>query len=268
MRKISILLLFSLSIALAKPEDYKLATWNLQGSSAATESNWNISIRQIISGENPADILAVQEAGNLPNSATPTGVSITQGATTLTEYRWQLGSLSRPVIVYISYAQIDTGAIRVNLAIVSRFRAPTLIILPPPTAASRPIIGIRIADDVFLNVHALAHGGVDAPALVNSVFEHFRNEPNVTWTIMGDFNRSPESVRETLSLEPRVRLAFLSPNAPTQRSGGTLDWAVVGRSSGELVQTALVAILMLANLRTHLVSDHFPVNFRKFGDSQ
>ena len=63
---------------LVKPEDYKFATWNLQGSSAAIESKWNISVRQIISGENPADILAIQEAGNLPNSAQATGRTFTQ----------------------------------------------------------------------------------------------------------------------------------------------------------------------------------------------
>ena len=94
-------LLSLLSLAFAKPDDYKLATWNLQGSSAATESKWNISIRQIISGENPADILAVQEAGNLPASAMPTGRHTTQGGVTLSEYRWQLGSISRPIEVYI-----------------------------------------------------------------------------------------------------------------------------------------------------------------------
>lgn len=256
------------NLANAKPEDYKLATWNLQGSSAATESKWNISIRQIISGENPADILAVQEAGNLPSSARQTGRTLIQGGTiVVNEFEWQLGSLSRPLSVFIYYTQIDTGANRVNLAIVSRFRADEVLAFPPPTTASRPMIGIRLGNDVFVNIHALANGGIDAPAAINSVFETFRNRPEITWTIMGDFNRSPDSVREALRLEPRIRLNFLAPPAATQRSGGTLDWAVVGNSSGDLVQTALVAVLMLANLRTHLVSDHFPVNFRKFGGS-
>ncbi len=262
-----IMIIFIATLGFAKPEDYKIATWNLQGSSAITESKWNISVRQIISGENPADILAVQEAGNLPQTALPTGRSINQGGTIVTEHLWQLGSISRPFQVYIYYAQIDTGANRVNLAIVSRIKADEIIILPPPTVASRPLIGIRIGNDVFFNIHALANGGVDAPAIINSVFDRFRNMPNITWMILGDFNRSPESLRGTLGLETRVRVTFLAPPAPTQRSGGTLDWAIVGNSARDLVRTTLVAVLMLANLRTHLVSDHFPVNFRKFGDN-
>ncbi|TQR31885.1 cytolethal distending toxin subunit B family protein [Campylobacter sp. MIT 99-7217] len=267
MQRILVLLIIMSGFILAKPEDFKLATWNLQGSSAATESKWNISVRQIISGENPADILAIQEAGNLPSSAQPTGRSLNQGGTIVTEHRWQLGSMSRPFEVYVYFSQIDTGANRVNLAIVSRIRAEEIIILPPPSVVSRPIIGIRIGNDVFFNIHALANGGVDAPAIVNSVFNRFRNMPNITWTIMGDFNRSPESVREALSLETRIRITVLAPGAATQRSGGTLDWAIVGNSAGGIAETALVAVLMLANLRTHLVSDHFPVNFRKFGDN-
>lgn len=50
-----------------------LGTWNLQGSSAATKSEWSISVRQLVSGANPLDILMIQEAGTLPRTATPTG---------------------------------------------------------------------------------------------------------------------------------------------------------------------------------------------------
>ena len=35
---------------------------NLQGSLATSESKWSVSVRQLISGENAADILALQEA--------------------------------------------------------------------------------------------------------------------------------------------------------------------------------------------------------------
>ncbi|KEA45884.1 cytolethal distending toxin subunit B family protein [Campylobacter mucosalis] len=253
------------AICFAKPDDYKLATWNLQGSSATTENKWNVSVRQIVSGDNPADILAVQEAGVLPHTARATGRSQSQGNVVVSEYLWQLGSFSRPDEVNIYYANIDTGANRVNLAIVSRMIADEIIILPPPSVASRPIIGIRIDNDVFFNIHALANGGTDVPAIVNSVFDHFRNRPEITWTILGDFNRSPDSLLASLGLEVRTRTWILNPNAPTQRSGGTLDYAIVGNSSGRIITTALTAVLMLANLRTHLVSDHFPVNFRKLG---
>lgn len=65
---ISCLLIFE---AQANVYDYKTATWNLQGSSAATESKWNINVRAMVSGSqnSHAQILAVQEAGNVPASA-------------------------------------------------------------------------------------------------------------------------------------------------------------------------------------------------------
>lgn len=61
-------LLFAIP-ALANLEDFKVATWNLQGSSAANENKWNVSVRQLITGPGAADILAVQEAGVLPSTA-------------------------------------------------------------------------------------------------------------------------------------------------------------------------------------------------------
>ncbi|NDJ27124.1 cytolethal distending toxin subunit B family protein [Campylobacter sp. MIT 12-8780] len=265
MKKYIAILIFSFLALFAKDmDDYKVASWNLQGSSANTESKWSVSIRQLISGDNAADILAVQEAGSLPHTATPTGREQNLSDIIVREYNWDLGSRSRPDGVFVYYTRIDTGANRVNLAIVSRTRADEIIILPPPTTPSRPVIGIRIDNNAFFSVHALANGGSDSVAIVNSVFEHFRDRPDLTWMIAGDFNRNPENLRFELNLERRVRTTIIAPDAPTQRSGGTLDYAIVGSSSGSVTRTALVALLMLSNFRTQLVSDHFPVNFRRF----
>ena len=60
MKKIFILFL-SLSFLWADLEKYNVGTWNLQGSSAASESKWSVSIRQLITGDNPLDVLMVQE---------------------------------------------------------------------------------------------------------------------------------------------------------------------------------------------------------------
>lgn len=265
MKKLLCLCCFCVSCLFGNIDDFKIATWNLQGSSANTESKWSVSVRQLVTGDNAVDVLAIQEAGSLPSSANPTG-RIVRLSTEIAveEYMWDLGTRSRPDNVFVYYAPVDAGANRVNLAIVSRMRADEIIILPPPTVVSRPIVGIRIGNDVFFSIHALANGGTDAPAIVNAVFSHFTSRPEINWVIAGDFNRSPDSLRLDLRLETRVRTTFVAPNAPTQRSGGTLDYALVGNSSGALPTTALAAILMLANFRTQLVSDHFPVNFRRF----
>jgi len=249
----------------ANLEDYKIATWNLQGSSANTESKWNISVRQLISGDNAADILAIQEAGSLPSTVSSTGrIARLSDEIAVEEFAWDLGTRSRPDNVFVYYAPVDSGAHRVNLAIVSRQRADEIIILPPPTTVSRPIIGIRINNDVFFSIHALANGGRDAPAIVNAVYMHFQNQREINWLIAGDFNRDPDSLRIDLRLELSARSSIIAPNLPTQRSGGRLDYAVAGNASGTLSKTVLSAILMLANFKSQLVSDHFPVNFRRF----
>ncbi|EAI4690940.1 cytolethal distending toxin subunit B family protein [Campylobacter jejuni] len=267
MKKI-LLIILSINLSFASLEDYNVGTWNLQGSSASTESKWNISIRQLVTGSNPMDVLAVQEAGVLPSTATmtqrqvqPVGVGIP-----IHEYEWNLGTSSRPNSVFIYYSRVDVGANRVNMAIVSRRQADEVIVLPPPTVASRPIIGIRICNDVFFNAHALARGGNDAGAIVTAVDMHFRNMPLINWMILGDFNRDPNSLMSLLDQGLRNRVHFVSPASYTQASGGVLDYAVTGNSDTTRRYTppAILAILAAAGLRTFLASDHFPVNFRKF----
>ncbi len=167
-------------VAFGAIDDFKTASWNLQGSSATSESKWSVSVRQLISGENAADILALQEAGSLPQTATPTQRTFqTPPGIPIAEYTWDLGSRSRPDMVYIYYSPVDVGANRVNLAIVSRRMADDVIVLPPPTTVSRPIIGIRIGSDVFFSIHALANGGR------NAVFNHFSGRSDINWMILG-----------------------------------------------------------------------------------
>ncbi|AJC85289.1 cytolethal distending toxin subunit B family protein [Campylobacter peloridis] len=267
MRKL-FLLIFSVSLVFANLEDYNVGTWNLQGSSAATESKWNVSIRQLVTGDNPFDVLAVQEAGALPSTAmmTPRQVQPVGVGIPIHEYTWNLGSLSRPNSVFIYYSRVDVGANRVNMAIVSRRQADEVIVLPPPTVVSRPIIGIRIGNDVFFSIHALSSGGNDGGAIVNAVDMHFRNMPNINWMIMGDFNRNPASLLNLIDAGVRSRINIVAPPSFTQRSGNTIDYAITGSSDTSRLYNppAILAVLALAGLRTFLASDHFPVNFRRF----
>ena len=45
----------------------------------------------------------------------------------------------------------------------------------PPTTASRPIIGIRIGNDAFFSIHALARGGSHAGVIITAVDTFFRD---------------------------------------------------------------------------------------------
>lgn len=271
MLRILLISLFA-SILCAGIENYQTGTWNLQGSSASSESKWNINVRQIVSGIGSLDILAIQEAGSLPASMTPTGRFTTTGDFNATEFTWNLGTTSRPQNVFVYYAQIDRGANRVNLAIVSRRVADEIFLLPSPSTASRPILGIRIGMDAFFSAHALANGGTDAPAIVHAVDDFFRLRRtdliDTNWIILGDFNRSPASLLATLDLEFRLRARIISVDTITQVSArATLDYAVVGQSNRTRVPAPLPAITAttaLGLLLSHLTSDHFPVRFGRF----
>lgn len=271
MFRILVLLLFA-NFLFGGVENYKTGTWNLQGSSTSSEAKWNVNIRQMISGQGSLDILAVQEAGMLPPSAVATGVTYDNGSGVIvSEYMWNLGTASRPQNVFIYFAPTDPGANRVNLALVSRQRAEEIFLLPSPSTASRPILGIRIGTDAFFSAHALANGGTDAPAIVTSVDLFFRNHAtlrDISWMILGDFNRDPESLRISLELATRLRTRVVFVDAITQVSArATLDYAVVGESGADLVSPALASIVAttaFALLRSHLTSDHFPVRFGKF----
>ncbi|WP_300964516.1 cytolethal distending toxin subunit B family protein [uncultured Helicobacter sp.] len=272
--RILLCFLMSFTFALANLEDYRVSTWNLQGSSANTESKWNISVRQLITGDNPANILMVQEAGAIPASARRTGRMVQPGGTPVEEFTWELGTYSRPNTVYIYYAPLDVGARRVNLAIVSDRRADEVLVVHQnvvATEASRPAIGIRIGNDVFFNIHALASGGGDAPALVTAVHDNFINMPQINWLIAGDFNRDPALLQSGLDTRIANHIRITAPNSATHFSSRgtnrTLDYAVVGRSSPSRSTIALpqiAAILMASNIRAHLSSDHSPVHFGRF----
>ncbi|QPR29430.1 cytolethal distending toxin subunit B family protein [Edwardsiella hoshinae] len=257
----ALLLPYSVNAALT---DFKVATWNIQGSSARSESKWNVNVRQIISGSGAVDILMVQEAGTPPESAVDTGRIISAGIP-IRELTWNLGSNSRPQQVFIYFAQVDVFAGRVNLAIVSQRRADEVIVIPSPSTASRPVIGIRIGSDAFFSAHALANQGADAPAIVDSVYSFFRNNPRAeiqatNWMIAGDFNRAPDSLRRAIERPVSNNTLVLAPTTPTQRSGGVLDYAVIGNAIA-FVPPVLRAGVLFGERATQISSDHYPVGF-------
>lgn len=271
--KLLLMLSFSFTLSHAVIDDFKTATWNMQGSSASSEAKWSVSIRQMFSGASGIDILAVQEAGTLPQTARATGRTFDFNGTSVqvSEHIWNLGTSQRPSFVYIYYAPTDAGANRVNLALVSRMPADEVFLLPPPTTASRPMLGIRINNDAFFSIHALANGGVDASAIVHNIDIFFQSSPTLAstnWIIMGDFNREPGELLSSFELALRLRTRIITNSAITQVSARrTLDYAIVGNSNRAIVPAPLPSITastFFGGFRTHLASDHFPVTFRRF----
>lgn len=261
-------------LSLAAVQDYRVASWNLQGAAASSESKWDISVRQLIDGRpGSVDILALQEAGEVPDTAQLSSRQFPQAAgIPIAEYIWNLGSRGRPNNRYIYFSRIDTLAHRVNLAIVTRDRVDEVLVLPAPTPYSRSLIGIRIGDDYFFSIHALANGGTDSGVLVQSVHARFVAMLNTRataaqarraqWMILGDFNRPPSALEQLLrnnypAVYGDVRL--IAQGAPTQASGGNLDYAVLGQLGG--LQANLAGVLFMAQLAGFLASDHAPVLF-------
>lgn len=260
------------SFAYANLEQYNIATWNLQGSSATNESKWNINVRQLLTGSDAADILMVQEAGTLPSTAVRTGrvVQPEQVGIPIEEYTWNIGTASRPNLFFIYYSRIDVGANRVNLAIVSRQRATDVHVITSgvPVLQARPAIGIQIGNDAFFSAHALSSGGADAVRLVQNVNNFFAVEErrHISWMLVGDFNRSPTNLQAALRGEPSVdnNTIIIAPTEPTHRSGNILDYAIAHNATipmGQPQQVGLSASIMFNRFRSQIASDHYPVSF-------
>ncbi|AZZ92247.1 cytolethal distending toxin subunit B family protein [Hahella sp. KA22] len=257
--------------------DRVAVTWNLQGSSHASESKWNVSIRQLVSGSDRAQVLAIQEAGSVPESAelmpqlTPPRLDNPHAVQVpVEEYRWNIGTRSRPDYRWIYFSRNDTGANRVNVAIVTEERANRVIILPPPAsyASARPILGVEVgnAGDTYFSIHASANGGTDAALIVNAVHNYFATaNNNAPFMIMGDWNRSPQALNTQLANNhPAVHanINLVNQGSATQRSGGNLDYAVTGSITGGA--NLMRALLGIASLVGQLSSDHTPVRFQRY----
>lgn len=244
-------------------DDFEIVSWNMQGSNASTESKWRGNIIPLILGG--AEIILLQEAGQVPATAmTPTGRQFNTPIT-VTEHIWNIQTRSRPRNLFIYFINTDPGGNRVNMAIVSRVRADDAFVLTHTAGTVRPAMGIRIGMDAFFTIHAGSPGGNDAPRLINAVSDFFTNNAdpdlrNVRWFVGGDFNRSPDSFRMALDRSfPRTDVEIIRTNQPTQSSGGELDYAVVGGPGA--IPASLVSTLFFAERLGQIASDHTAVGF-------
>ncbi|CAG9771698.1 unnamed protein product [Ceutorhynchus assimilis] len=251
----------------------RAATWNLQGSSAATEAKWTNNVRQLVVGSNAASVLALQEAGTPPASAQLQGnlgnrlLDPQDLRQQVYEYKWNLGSASRPDYRWIYYTQNDLGANRVNLALVTAVKPDHVLILRPPGdyKSVRPILGVQFNKDNYFTIHASASGGGDAASIVNVIANYFgsRQEYDHQFMIMGDYNRSPAELRAALQRQhPDIlnHVGIYAPATKTHRNGGILDYAVIGQYSYDL-PNRIAVYAVTPSLSGQLVSDHTPVVF-------
>lgn len=240
-----------------------LMTWNMQG--AGTGGNPTVKWEKL--GDwliNQLDlarprIVAVQECGvipdKLPGKVTHLG-DFTPGGWPVKVYKWtakdKSGLNSRDY--YVSYAELDTGANRVNLALVSEAKP---VDAATTFAETRPAIGVLIDDIWYFSVHASAAGGWDVADVLANIWTTVRCGP---WVALGDYNKQPAEIPwkgEVLAQPTRdCKLESISPpnythpRVPTQQSTlRILDYAV---------QTAGVGITV-AQRENMGMSDHYAV---------
>jgi cytolethal distending toxin subunit B len=238
--------------ARAALSDRVAVSWNMQGGNASTEDKWNTGVLPLLRGGTmagpAANVVALQEAGQRPASAQIMMTATTPGGA-YQEYSWQGGS-SRATPYFIYFMQTDPGANRVNLAIVSDQRADEVIVLPPPRAGSRAILGIRLGSEVYFTTHALSGGGTDVPRIVQAAHNSI-TERNLgyQYLLLGDFNREPPTWDLPAGTE-RVDTGQM-----THTSGHNLDYATSNLIGFAILFNAIrIALIM---------SDHYPVQVKK-----
>lgn len=259
-----LVLLSSICLAVAQTRtvvDRETATWNMQGGLSGQYSKWD-QVRRMMRRE--VEVLAIQEGGSpdsIPSISTlidvnvvnPDGVDVPFSA-----YRWNSGSDSRPEIYYLYFLYSNN---RCNLAITTRVPADNVILLKRHRSfydEERPILGVRLGNDYFFNIHAVTGGGNNAPGLVNRTYSFMQEVGSNSWMLMGDFNRNSSSLMDSIRDDYNAivdEVATVSQNLKTHINGGNLDYAVdpVAISAGHQAQRFDDA--------TRQDSDHYPVKF-------
>jgi cytolethal distending toxin subunit B len=214
-----------------------IVTWNMQGSSAATEVKWQAGVANFFG--NGVDVACLQECGQYPPSASlqfgygnlnfvgaaanaangPNAAGVLHGFS-VSYYTWG----TPRTLKHILWMKTDPNSNRVNLAIVSRIAPTAFLGAAPGLNNGRPAIGMRITDpntnatwDVF-TLHAWSGGGNDAAGLLTNI----NTLAGVKWAALGDFNRIPGNLQAP---NGTTKCTVDGPTRPA--SNAILDYMVI-----------------------------------------
>lgn len=238
-----------------------IGTWNMQGGSDSVESKWQTAIPRLA---RRFDILALQEAGpRIPIHAEHQQNLRVNGF----EVHFGIIQLDRLHHGYVYFLPVDTGAHRVNLAIITReYVDPDEVVVVPPIqrsvenqqpappddgqiaddgtdnvaqATNRPMLGIPVGDTMYYTMHARASSrGRDAPEMLRRAAGTAQQE-GLDWVVLGDFNRSPGSMDRDMPTAQQSPTGLASPigviydsGEATHQSGNNLDYMVTNMVLG------------------------------------
>lgn len=252
--------------------DRVTASWNMQGSSNTGENKWQQNVRSIMNSHQNIEVLALQESGEPPSSAMllpardAVPIENYDGVVEpVSQYTWEIGTSTRRKTLYIFHLRVGN---RVNLSIVTTERPDEIILLSntrPRDIIARPTMGVRFNRDIYYTLHSLARASNEAPetiAYIYGCYEGMQNGNQYQWMVMGDFNRSPESLMNDLTSTLPSGVTIVSQNSPTQISGGNLDYAIIGQV-GSTYSFAATAWIFIASLLGQHASDHTPILFKR-----
>ncbi|MBT2472918.1 hypothetical protein J7E97_34985 [Streptomyces sp. ISL-66] len=280
--------------AVAAVNDYRFATWNMQG--AGGGSKWTEDILGMLddrSGGGPRNaVVSLQEAGNLPADSSINPIvdhTVTaeytdfsdrtlpvQNTINYTVRQYNFGSASRPTHT-LFWMQTDTGGTatnpgRVNMAIIVRNSAVsgtvTPLVVQPDTmngngqagsgTLPRPMIGVRIGNDSFYSVHGFSGNGNDRDNAIRAVMDR-GSVSGGDWAVAGDFNYNLMGANAA-----GQRNTWNPPGGHLRRSGDVTHPGTGGSQDSELdyaVTSTPPAPGTTTQRMAVLGSDHFGVQF-------
>lgn len=279
-------LIFGASVNPASAIDRNIGHWNMQGKCAQGESKWVMALPNLMAGTVtvgdltinvgiPMDVLALQEAGLPPIAGTrpvPAGMRPPvqrNGAIAPEFFTWRPGSRFEEHHLY--FLRTDPTGRRCNLAIMTRERANLVITLPPPLGRGREILGVRIGDDFYFDIHA--RSGVRGAAFENvrAIYDFMAaNYRGQEFRILGDFNEEPSVLQDDIArfgaIANNVTVVF--NNRATHQVGRTLDYGVFGRvpmANQPVWNQPQVQPTPTPGIANVGPSDHWPVLYYKEG---
>lgn len=244
---------------------YTVTTWNMQADDQNTGVKWPFYGTYLMLPPGGADILLVQNAGDLLRNTTPTGRLIPKaGKVTFTESRWNIPAVSKNQL-WLYKADVNTANLQGNLSIVSLKRADIVITLPGVTPESSPIFGILLGNTAFFNVLA-RRDGKDAASTVNRIYSYFLHEAPVRqqradWWIGGTFDLAPAELSRQLDLDPTLRslVKIVHPDNSTTLSDRESDYFIVGNARSIPPEVTSVPSVLVNRMRGQQGSNHMPV---------
>lgn len=247
--------------------DLPVITYNMQGATSGLSTKWTTNIVPLT---HRAQIVALQEAGpSGPPSAPGTAAAPVPLVNADADQLPQIGAASQVIHSQwrVGHANLDVYFLqtdrnshngqptyvggRVNLAMVTQRAADAVAALPNPINGGRATLGLLFGTTWYFDVHAFSGGGGDAPGLLQSINTFVQGRGlGETWAAIGDFNRTPDSLRQA---GVPAGATVHGQGMPTQQSGRELDYAVFTGAD----QNNLPRVTRLAGAS----ADHYAVGF-------